>query len=76
MASQPVDAVTSGRIAASIVMSDGFLEHLGPSGIYLSMSVVLPETAKKLAAIHAQHHCAYVEAPIFGRPEATVAQKL
>ena len=86
LASRPVDAVTSGGIVAtivwddaaleSVVMSDGFLEHLGPGGIHLSMSTLLPETAKKLAAIHAQHDCAYVEAPIFGRPEAAVARNL
>ena len=58
----------------SIVMSDGFLERLGPGGIHLSMSTVLPETSKKLAALHAQHGSAYVEAPIFGRPEAAVAR--
>src|SRR5258706_467415 len=86
LASQPVDAVTSGGIVVtivwddaaleSVVMSDGFLEQLGQEGIHLSMSTVLPETAKKLAAIHAQHGCAYVEAPIFGRPKAAVAQQL
>jgi 3-hydroxyisobutyrate dehydrogenase-like beta-hydroxyacid dehydrogenase len=86
LASRPADAVTTGGIVAtivwddaaleSVVMSDGFLEQLGPGGIHLSMSTVLPETAKKLAAIHAQHGCAYVEAPIFGRPEAAVAQQL
>ena len=57
-------------------MSDGFLEQLGPDGIHLSMSTVLPETAKKLAAIHAQHGSVYVDATIFGRPEAAVAKQL
>jgi 3-hydroxyisobutyrate dehydrogenase-like beta-hydroxyacid dehydrogenase len=86
LASRPVDAVTSGGMVAtivwddaaleSVVMSDGFLEHLGPGGIHVAMSTVLPETSKKLAAIHAQHDCAYVEAPIFGRPEAAVAHQL
>ena len=85
-ATRPVDAVTSGGIVASIVwddaalesvvMSDGFLGRLGPGGIHLSMSTVLPKTAKKLAAIHAQYDCAYVAAPIFGRPEAAVAKQL
>jgi 3-hydroxyisobutyrate dehydrogenase-like beta-hydroxyacid dehydrogenase len=80
------DPVTTGGIVAtivwddaaleSVVMSDGFVEHLGPNGIHLSMSTVLPETAKRLAAMHAQHGCVYIEAPIFGRPEAAVAQKL
>ncbi len=59
-ATRPVDAVTTGGIVVtlvwdgaaleSVVTSDGFLEHLGPGGIHLSMSTVLPETAKK--------HCA------------------
>jgi 3-hydroxyisobutyrate dehydrogenase-like beta-hydroxyacid dehydrogenase len=86
LASRPADAVTTGGIIAtivwddaaleSVVMSDGFLEHLGPGGIHLSMSTVLPDTAKKLAAIHTQHGCTYVEAPIFGRPEAAVGHQL
>ena len=86
LASRPADVVTSGGIVAtivwddaaleSVVMSDGFLEQLGPGGIHLSMSTVLPETAKKLAAIHAQYGSAYVDATIFGRPEAAVAKQL
>ena len=86
LVTRPADAVTTGGIVAtivwddaaleSVVMSDGFLEHLGPGGIHLSMSTVLPETAKKLAAIHAQHGSIYIEAPIFGRPEAAVAHQL
>jgi 3-hydroxyisobutyrate dehydrogenase-like beta-hydroxyacid dehydrogenase len=40
------------------------------------MSTVLPETSKKLAAMHAQHGSVFIEAPIFGRPEAAVAQQL
>ena len=86
LASQPVNVVTTGGIVAtivwddtaleSVVMSDGFLEQLGSGGIHLSMSTVLPETAKKLAAIHAQHGSIYIEAPIFGRPEAAVAHQL
>ena len=86
VASRPVDVVTSGGIVASIVwddavlesvvMSDGFLERLGPGGIHVSMSTVLPETSKKLAALHRQHGSFYVDAPIFGRPEAAVARQL
>ncbi len=86
LAPRPVDAVTTGGIVAtivwddaaleSVVMSDGFLEQLGSGGIHLSMSTVSPETAKKLAALHAQHGSVYIEAPIFGRPEAAVAHQL
>ena len=85
-ANRPVDAVPHGGIVASIVwddaalesivMSDGFLEQLGPDGVHLAMSTVLPETSKKLAAIHSQFGCAYVEAPIFGRPETAIARQL
>jgi 3-hydroxyisobutyrate dehydrogenase-like beta-hydroxyacid dehydrogenase len=86
LARLPVDAVTSGGMVAtivwddaaleSVVMSDGFLEQLGPGGIHIAMSTVLPETSRKLAALHAQHDCTYVEAPIFGRPEAAIAHQL
>ena len=86
LATRPAEVVTSGGIVASIVwdgaalenivMSDGFLERLGPGGIHLSMSTVLPETSKQMAAIHAQHGNVYVEATIFGRPEAAVAHQL
>ncbi len=84
--SRPVGAMTSGGIVVtilwgdasveSIVTSDGFLEQLGPGGIHLAMSTISPEMAKKLAAIHAQHGSVYIEAPIFGRPEAAVAHQL
>lgn len=86
LAPRPVDAVTTGGIVATIVwddtalesvfMSDGFLEQLGSGGIHLSMSTVLPETAKKLAALHAQYGSIYIEATIFGRPEAAAAHQL
>src|SRR6266700_7167621 len=39
------------------------------------MSTVSPEMSKKIAALHAQHGSVYIEAPIFGRPEASVAQQ-
>lgn len=86
LAARPADTVTTGGIVASIVwddaalesvvMSEGFLEQLGQGGIHIAMSTVLPETSKKLAAIHAEHGCIYVEAPIFGRPEAAIAHEL
>lgn len=83
---QPADAVTTGGIVVTllwdgaalenIVSSPGFLENLGPNGIHIAMGTVLPEAAKKLAAMHEQYGSTYVEAPIFGRPEAATAQKL
>src|SRR5882724_6629579 len=86
LVTRPVDAVMSGGIVVSIlwddaalesvVMSADFLEKLGANGIHVSMSTVSPEISKKLAALHAQHGSVYIEAPIFGRPEAAVAKQL
>ena len=85
-ASRAVDAVSTGGIVVtllwddasveSVVAGDGFLERLGPGGVHVSMSTVSPEASKKLAAMHARHGSFFVEAPIFGRPEAAVARKL
>lgn len=86
LATRPVDAVTPGGVVVtllwddaaleSIVTSDGFLERLGQGGLHISMSTVAPDTSKKVAALHARQGSTYVEAPIFGRPEAAVARKL
>lgn len=83
---QPRDVLTRGGIVVSvlwddvalesIVMSEGFLEQLGPGGIHLSMSTIAPAAAQKLAAVHAERGCFYVEAPVFGRHEAAVARQL
>jgi 3-hydroxyisobutyrate dehydrogenase-like beta-hydroxyacid dehydrogenase/ribosomal protein S18 acetylase RimI-like enzyme len=86
LASQPVDTVTTGGIVVSVlwddaalesvVTSEGFLERLGPGGVHISMSTVLPETARQLAAMHERMGSFYLEAPIFGRPEAATDKKL
>jgi 3-hydroxyisobutyrate dehydrogenase-like beta-hydroxyacid dehydrogenase len=85
-AARPADAVGPGGIVISlvwddaaleaIVTSEGFLEGLGAGGIHLSMSTVSPETARRLAALHDANGSVYVEAPIFGRPEAAAAREL
>ncbi|CAM3853691.1 NAD(P)-dependent oxidoreductase [Alicyclobacillus pomorum] len=84
---RPSDVVKTGGIVITMVANDealesvvhgddGFGEKLGPGGIHLSMSTVSPETSRKLAAYHYQHGSHYVASPVFGRPEAAVAQKL
>jgi 3-hydroxyisobutyrate dehydrogenase-like beta-hydroxyacid dehydrogenase len=59
-----------------IVASEGFLDRLGPGGVHISMSTLSPEGSKKLAAMHAANGVDFIEAPIFGRPEAAVAKML
>jgi 3-hydroxyisobutyrate dehydrogenase-like beta-hydroxyacid dehydrogenase len=84
-AASPADAATPGGIvvtslwdAASVeeVASDELLERLGPGGVHVSTSTILPAAARELAARHARHGVSFVEAPIFGRPEAAVARQL
>lgn len=83
---RPADALTPGGIVVTVVsndealedvvMSEGFLQNLGAGGIHLSMSTVSPTIARKLVALHEQHGSVYVEAPVFGRPEAAAARLL
>lgn len=61
----------------SIVLGEkDIAERLAPHGIHLSMSTVSPSTARRLAEHHNRHQVTYLAAPVFGRPEAAVAQKL
>lgn len=85
LAATPADAVTPGGILVTMVADDRALESvaneevaksLGPAGLHLSMSTVLPATSEKLSAIHEKQGISYVAAPVFGRPEAAGAGKL
>ncbi len=60
----------------SVVHSEGFLDRLGAGGVHVSMSTITPACSKALAAIYAEHGSHFVEAPIFGRPDAAVAKQL
>lgn len=85
-ATRPSDTVVPGGVVISVlwddaalqsvVESEGFLEHLGAGGLHISMSTVSPEAAMRVAALHARHGSTYVEAPVFGRPEAARERKL
>lgn len=83
---RPVDAVEGGGVVVtvlwddaaleSVVESDGFLDKLGTGGVYVSMSTVSPDVARRLATRHQEMGSTYVAAPVFGRPEAAVARQL
>jgi 3-hydroxyisobutyrate dehydrogenase-like beta-hydroxyacid dehydrogenase len=45
-------------------------------GIHIGMCTGSPEAARRLAKLHEDHGSAYVEAPIFGRPDAARARLL
>ena len=86
LVARPADVIVRGGVVVtvlwddasldSVVTSDGFLDQLGPGGVHISMTTVLPATGRRLAELHARHGCSYVEATVFGRPEAAAARKL
>lgn len=86
LAAEPAETIASGGVVVTVlwddaslegvVMSEGFLERLGPGGVHISMTTVSPEMAGKMATAHARHGSVYVEAPVFGRPDAAVNRKL
>jgi 3-hydroxyisobutyrate dehydrogenase-like beta-hydroxyacid dehydrogenase len=60
-----------------ITASDnGLAANLKEGGIHVSVSTILPETAERLADLHASHNQNYIASPVMGRPEAATAKKL
>jgi 3-hydroxyisobutyrate dehydrogenase-like beta-hydroxyacid dehydrogenase len=85
LASSPLDAITPGQLVVTMisddaalaeVASDEWLQHLGNSGIHLSMSTVSASIARQLATRHENHGSVYLAAPVFGPPAAAAARKL
>lgn len=56
--------------------NEGLAANLKKGGIHISISTVLPATAKELSALHNQYHNFYLATPVMGRPEAARARKL
>jgi 3-hydroxyisobutyrate dehydrogenase-like beta-hydroxyacid dehydrogenase len=72
-----VSMVANDSALESITLGeDGILARLGPGGVHISMSTIAPATARRLGELHTERECAYVTAPVFGRPEAAAAGKL
>ncbi|MCS7238958.1 MAG: NAD(P)-dependent oxidoreductase [Thermoguttaceae bacterium] len=84
-ARSPAEAAIPGGILMSCVADDAALlsvfeddevfRQLGPTGIHVSMSTILPQTARLLAERHAQQGGIYVAAPVMGRPDAVAARR-
>jgi 3-hydroxyisobutyrate dehydrogenase-like beta-hydroxyacid dehydrogenase len=56
--------------------NEGIAMNLKQDGIHVSMSTILPATAKHLHEVHSQHSNHYVAAPVMGRPEAARMYKI
>jgi 3-hydroxyisobutyrate dehydrogenase-like beta-hydroxyacid dehydrogenase len=63
-----VNSITNGK--------DGIAENLREGGIHISVSTILPSTARHVAQIHKQNNNHYIAAPVMGRPEAARGRKL
>jgi 3-hydroxyisobutyrate dehydrogenase-like beta-hydroxyacid dehydrogenase len=55
---------------------DGILAGARKGSVHISMSTILPATAKQLHQSHEENRSHYLAAPVFGRPEAARARKL
>lgn len=83
----PGDVVMPGGIVITMISDDaalenvtlgvnGILEHLGPGGIHVVMSLISPAYARKMTDLHAQWDCTYLAAPVFGSPDKAATLKL
>lgn len=83
----PGDVVVPGGIVITMISDDaalenvtlgedGILEHLGPGGIHVVMSLISPGYARKMTDLHTQRNCTYLAAPVFGGPDVAAAQQL
>ena len=87
LAANPADAVKGADFVFSMVSDDsaldeiclgsqGILAAIKPGALHVSMSTILPATAKRLALAHVERNTSYVAAPVFGRPEAAAVGML
>ena len=54
----------------------GIAANLKAGGIHISISTILPATAKMLSVLHEQYNNHYLASPVMGRPESARAGKL
>ena len=84
IASDPLEVAAEGGLLVSVLwdseateslVSPAFLARM-EGGVHIGMCTGSPDAARRLAKLHADHGSTYVEAPVFGRPEAVTARQL
>lgn len=70
-----VFSIVSDDAALKAICENGLLKNMKTGSVHVSMSTILPQTAKELADLHEQNKQHYLAAPVFGRPEAAAAKK-
>ncbi|WDF54117.1 NAD(P)-dependent oxidoreductase [Mucilaginibacter sp. KACC 22063] len=72
-----VTVLSDDKVVREVVTGeDGILKTLPKNAIHISISTILPETSKEMAALHEQSGSCYLASPVFGRPEAAAAKLL
>ncbi|MEO8551721.1 MAG: NAD(P)-dependent oxidoreductase [Kofleriaceae bacterium] len=69
-----VTSLWDGPVVEELI-TPAFLDRM-KGGLHISTTTMAPEVSKRLAKRHAEHGVAFVEAPVFGRPEAAAAKQL
>lgn len=84
IANNPLEAAAKGGLVVSVLwdsetteslVTPAFLSRM-EGGVHIGMCTGSPEAAKRLSKLHADYGSTYVEAPVFGRPEAVTARQL
>ncbi|MDG0817583.1 NAD(P)-dependent oxidoreductase [Bdellovibrio svalbardensis] len=72
-----ISMLSDDKAVESVVYGDrGFLKHVEPGTIHISMSTISPSLAEHMDIDHQMVNCFLVGAPVFGRPESAEAGKL
>ena len=84
VANDPLEVAAKGGLMVSVLwdseateglVTPAFLARM-EGGVHIGMCTGSPEAATRLARLHADHGSTYVEAPVFGRPQAVTARQL
>lgn len=84
VAIDPLDVAAKNGLVVSVLWDSETTESLVTpaflarmeGGVHIGMCTGSPEAARRLGKLHADHGSTYVEAPVFGRPEAVTARQL
>jgi len=84
LAPHSIEVARPGGVVVTALWDDAAVEGVATpdwlarlaGGLHISTATILPETSRRLAARHAAAGVGFVEAPIFGRPEAAAAKQL
>ena len=84
IADDPLEIASKGGVVVSVLWDSDTTESLVTpeflarmeGGVHIGMCTGSPKAAVRLAQLHRDHGSTYVEAPVFGRPEAAKARQL